>query len=35
MLELDLGYIDNWSLALDFRIILKTFFVVFFRRGAF
>jgi lipopolysaccharide/colanic/teichoic acid biosynthesis glycosyltransferase len=27
-LKLDLEYIDNWSLWLDFKIILKTFAVV-------
>jgi lipopolysaccharide/colanic/teichoic acid biosynthesis glycosyltransferase len=27
-MEMDMEYIDNWSLALDFKIILKTFMVV-------
>lgn len=34
ILALDLKYIDEWSLTLDFRIILKTFFVFLFGRGA-
>lgn len=33
-LELDLAYIDNWSLALDFRILLKTIPVVLKGSGA-
>ena len=33
-MEMDLEYIDNWSLWLDFRIFLKTFFVVLFGYGA-
>jgi exopolysaccharide biosynthesis polyprenyl glycosylphosphotransferase len=33
--RLDLAYIANWSLELDFRIIVKTFHVIFGRRGAF
>jgi lipopolysaccharide/colanic/teichoic acid biosynthesis glycosyltransferase len=33
MVELDLHYIDNWSLSRDLWIICKTFFVVFLRRG--
>lgn len=32
--KLDLEYIDNWSLALDFKILLKTIPVVLFGRGA-
>ncbi len=32
VLELDLKYIDTWSLGLDLRIIAKTLFVAFFRR---
>ncbi len=32
--ELDLAYIDNWSLMLDFRILLRTFEVVILARGA-
>jgi lipopolysaccharide/colanic/teichoic acid biosynthesis glycosyltransferase len=31
---LDLKYIDNWSLKLDFKIFLKTIWVVFSTRGA-
>lgn len=34
-MELDLAYIDNWSLKLDFQIFLKTFPAVLFGRGAF
>ena len=34
-MELDLQYIDNWSLKLDFIIFLKTFPAVLFGRGAF
>lgn len=33
-MELDLQYIDNWSLGLDFKIILKTVPVVLFGYGA-
>lgn len=32
--ELDLAYIDNWSLAEDFRILFRTFQVVVLARGA-
>lgn len=32
--NLDLEYIDNWSLWLDFKILLKTIPVVFFGRGS-
>ena len=32
--RLDLEYIDNWSLSLDFSILLRTIPVVFFGRGA-
>jgi exopolysaccharide biosynthesis polyprenyl glycosylphosphotransferase len=35
MLELDLGYVENWSPALDLRIILRTFSAVLRRRGAY
>ena len=31
---LDIDYIDNWSIALDIKIILKTFSAVLSRRGA-
>lgn len=34
IVKLDLEYIDNWSLALDIKIICKTVGVVFRRRGA-
>lgn len=34
VVKLDLEYIDNWSLWLDFRIICRTFAVVLFRHGA-
>jgi len=32
-MEMDMEYIDNWSLALDFVIILKTFRVIFIGNG--
>ena len=32
--KLDLQYIDNWSLLLDFKILLKTIPVVFLGKGA-
>jgi exopolysaccharide biosynthesis polyprenyl glycosylphosphotransferase len=32
-MEMDLAYIDNWSLRLDFIILLKTIFTVFQRTG--
>jgi len=32
--EMDLRYIDNWSLWLDFQILLKTIPAVFFAKGA-
>jgi lipopolysaccharide/colanic/teichoic acid biosynthesis glycosyltransferase len=35
MIELDIDYVENWSLALDLKIIAKTFFVVLLRRGAY
>ncbi len=34
VVKLDLEYIDNWSLKLDMKIILKTVWVVVFGRGA-
>ncbi len=33
-MKLDLQYIDNWSLKLDFKIFLKTIPVVLLGRGA-
>ena len=33
-IELDLWYIDNWSLSLDFKILLQTVAVVFSHKGA-
>ncbi len=33
-MEMDLEYIDKWSLWLDFKILFKTFFVVLFGYGA-
>jgi lipopolysaccharide/colanic/teichoic acid biosynthesis glycosyltransferase len=35
MVELDMDYVENWSIARDLRIIAKTFVVVFLRRGAY
>ena len=35
MVELDVDYVENWSLGRDLRIIVKTFFVVLLRRGAY
>jgi exopolysaccharide biosynthesis polyprenyl glycosylphosphotransferase len=32
--RLDLAYIDNWSIKLDFKILLKTFWAVFSQAGA-
>ena len=34
MVRLDLAYINNWSLWLDLKIILKTFLVVLSTKGA-
>ncbi len=34
-LELEIYYVDNWSLNLDLKIMLKTLLVVFFHKGAF
>lgn len=34
VVKLDLKYIDNWSLALDFKIILQTIGVVLFHKGS-
>lgn len=34
IVRLDLRYIDTWNLWLDIRILLKTIFVVFMRRGS-
>lgn len=35
VVKLDTEYIDNWSIWLDIKIILKTIFVVFQRKGAY
>jgi len=35
MVELDVNYVNNWSLGGDLRIIVKTFFVVLLQRGAY
>lgn len=35
MLKWDLYYVEHWSLALDFQILMKTFFVVLTGRGAY
>ncbi len=34
VVKLDLQYIDNWSLSLDFKILLQTVGVVLFGKGA-
>ena len=34
MIELDTSYVDEWSLAMDLRILLKTVSVVLGREGA-
>ena len=34
VVKLDLEYIDNWSLSLDFKILLQTVGVVLLGRGA-
>lgn len=34
VVKLDLQYIDNWSLSLDFKILLQTVAVVFSHKGA-
>jgi lipopolysaccharide/colanic/teichoic acid biosynthesis glycosyltransferase len=33
-MQLDLRYVDNWSLSIDFELILKTFPVVLLGKGA-
>ncbi|MCS7227975.1 MAG: exopolysaccharide biosynthesis polyprenyl glycosylphosphotransferase, partial [Endomicrobia bacterium] len=35
MVDLDLYYIENWSLGLDLEILLKTIFVIFSGKGAY
>jgi lipopolysaccharide/colanic/teichoic acid biosynthesis glycosyltransferase len=35
MVVLDRRYVDDWSLWLDFSIMVKTIFVVFERKGAY
>ncbi len=35
MIDLDLYYLENWSLGLDLEIVLKTIFVVLSRKGAY
>ena len=35
MIELDIEYVENWSIGWDLKIIAKTFFVVLLRRGAY
>jgi undecaprenyl-phosphate galactose phosphotransferase/putative colanic acid biosynthesis UDP-glucose lipid carrier transferase len=34
-IKLDLWYINNWSLLLDFQILMKTFFEVIRKRNAY
>ena len=34
-LELEIFYVDNWSLSLDIKILLKTVLIVIFHRGAY
>ena len=34
VVKLDREYIENWSLALDIKILLKTVYVVLLRKGA-
>ena len=34
VVQLDLQYIDNWSVALDLQLIFKTILVLFKRQGA-
>ncbi len=34
MLELDLDYVENWTVAIDLEILVKTVFVVLAGRGA-
>ena len=34
VMKYDLEYIDNWSLTLDFKILIQTIFVVLFHKGA-
>jgi len=33
-MELDLEYIDNWSLGLDFKILIRTIPAILSRKGA-
>jgi len=35
MIDLDLYYLENWTLGMDLKIILKTIFAVFSRKGAY
>jgi len=35
MIRLDRYYLDNWSLSMDIGIILRTFYVVVTRKGAY
>lgn len=35
MLKLDLFYLENWSIGLDLKIILKTFVAIFSKKGAY
>jgi lipopolysaccharide/colanic/teichoic acid biosynthesis glycosyltransferase len=35
VLQLDITYIENWSLALDWQILLQTIWVIFTRTGAY
>jgi len=35
VVKMDLAYIDNWSLLLDFKLMIKTINVLFHKKGAY